>query len=83
MFQPVSLFVGLRYAKASKGNTFISFISFFSIAGIALGLMSLITVSSVMNGFEQTLKNAMLDMIPHVQLKPEDDIKASNSLKTQ
>ncbi|TLX46469.1 lipoprotein-releasing system transmembrane subunit LolC [Pseudoalteromonas phenolica] len=83
MFQPVSLFVGLRYAKASKGNAFISFISFFSIAGIALGLMSLITVSSVMNGFEQTLKNAMLDMIPHVQLKPEDEIKASNSLKTQ
>jgi len=83
MFQPVSLFVGLRYAKASKGNAFISFISFFSIAGIALGLMSLITVSSVMNGFEQTLKNAMLDMIPHVQLKPEDEIKSSNSLKTQ
>jgi len=73
MFQPVSLFVGLRYAKASKGNAFISFISFFSIAGIALGLMSLITVSSVMNGFEQTLKNAMLDMIPHVQIKPKND----------
>ncbi|TMN88736.1 lipoprotein-releasing system transmembrane subunit LolC [Pseudoalteromonas phenolica] len=83
MFQPVSLFVGLRYAKASKGNAFISFISFFSIAGIALGLMSLITVSSVMNGFEQTLKNAMLDMIPHVQLKPEREVKSSNNLKTQ
>jgi lipoprotein-releasing system permease protein len=83
MFQPVSLFVGLRYAKASKGNAFISFISFFSIAGIALGLMSLITVSSVMNGFEQTLKNAMLDMIPHVQLKPEGEVKSSNNLKAQ
>ncbi|MFY8297232.1 lipoprotein-releasing ABC transporter permease subunit [Pseudoalteromonas sp. SS15] len=83
MFQPVSLFVGLRYAKASKGNAFISFISFFSIAGIALGLMSLITVSSVMNGFEQTLKNAMLDMIPHVQLKPEGEVKSSNNLKVQ
>lgn len=69
MFQPVSLFVGLRYAKAAKGNAFISFISFFSIAGIALGLMSLITVTSVMNGFEQSLKNAMLDLVPHVQLK--------------
>ncbi|CAH9060911.1 Lipoprotein-releasing system transmembrane protein LolC [Pseudoalteromonas sp. CIP111854] len=69
MYQPVSLFVGLRYAKAAKGNAFISFISFFSIAGIALGLMSLITVSSVMNGFEQSLKTAMLDLIPHVQLR--------------
>ena len=83
MFQPVSLFVGLRYAKASKGNAFISFISFFSIAGIALGLMSLITVSSVMNGFEQTLKNAMLDMIPHVQLKPEQNSEKATNLKTQ
>ncbi|MBQ4850652.1 lipoprotein-releasing ABC transporter permease subunit [Pseudoalteromonas sp. MMG012] len=72
MFQPVSLFVGLRYAKAAKGNAFISFISFFSIAGIALGLMSLITVSSVMNGFEQSLKSAMLDLIPHVQLKADN-----------
>ncbi|KAF7773829.1 lipoprotein-releasing system permease protein [Pseudoalteromonas citrea] len=76
MFQPVSLFVGLRYAKAAKGNAFISFISFFSIAGIALGLMSLITVSSVMNGFEQSLKSAMLDLIPHVQLKTHNAAKA-------
>lgn len=76
MFQPVSLFVGLRYAKAAKGNAFISFISFFSIAGIALGLMSLITVSSVMNGFEQSLKSAMLDLIPHVQLKTHNAANA-------
>ncbi|WP_063382699.1 lipoprotein-releasing ABC transporter permease subunit [Pseudoalteromonas luteoviolacea] len=68
MFQSVSLFVGLRYSRSSKGNAFVSFISFFSIAGIALGLMSLITVNSVMNGFEQSLKSAMLDLIPHVQL---------------
>ncbi|TQF70557.1 lipoprotein-releasing ABC transporter permease subunit [Pseudoalteromonas luteoviolacea] len=68
MFQSVSLFVGLRYSRSSKGNAFVSFISFFSIAGIALGLMSLITVNSVMNGFEQSLKNAMLDLVPHVQL---------------
>ncbi|NUZ09167.1 lipoprotein-releasing ABC transporter permease subunit [Pseudoalteromonas sp. McH1-7] len=74
MFQPVSLFVGLRYSRAAKGNAFISFISFFSIAGIALGLMSLITVSSVMNGFEQTLKAAMLDLIPHVQIKESEQL---------
>ncbi|WP_440053099.1 lipoprotein-releasing ABC transporter permease subunit [Pseudoalteromonas sp. T1lg65] len=74
MFQPVSLFVGLRYSRASKGNAFISFISFFSIAGIALGLMSLITVSSVMNGFEQSLKSAILDLIPHVQIKQSEQL---------
>ncbi|NOU49004.1 lipoprotein-releasing ABC transporter permease subunit [Pseudoalteromonas sp. JBTF-M23] len=83
MFQPVSLFVGLRYAKAAKGNAFISFISFFSIAGIALGLMSLITVSSVMNGFEQSLKTAMLDLIPHVQLKQSSRSDSSAQLIKQ
>ncbi|MEI5638751.1 MULTISPECIES: lipoprotein-releasing ABC transporter permease subunit [unclassified Pseudoalteromonas] len=74
MFQPVSLFVGLRYSRAAKGNAFISFISFFSIAGIALGLMSLLTVSSVMNGFEQSLKSAMLDLIPHIQVKNSEQL---------
>ncbi|WP_063367458.1 lipoprotein-releasing ABC transporter permease subunit [Pseudoalteromonas luteoviolacea] len=82
MFQSVSLFVGLRYSRSSKGNAFVSFISFFSIAGIALGLMSLITVNSVMNGFEQSLKNAMLDLIPHVQLSEKDNHQPAASLNT-
>ncbi len=67
MFQPVSLFIGLRYSRSSKGNAFISFISFFSIAGIAIGLMALFTVSSVMNGFENSLKTNMLGLMPHVE----------------
>ncbi|MBQ4858175.1 lipoprotein-releasing ABC transporter permease subunit [Pseudoalteromonas sp. MMG007] len=69
MFQPVSLFIGLRYSRSSKGNAFISFISFFSIAGIAIGLMALFTVSSVMNGFEHSLKTNMLGLIPHVEVQ--------------
>lgn len=69
MFQPVSLFIGLRYSRSSKGNAFISFISFFSIAGIAIGLMALFTVSSVMNGFESSLKTNMLGLIPHVEVQ--------------
>lgn len=68
MIQPVSLFVGLRYSRSTKGNAFISFISFFSIAGIALGLAALIVVNSVMNGFEKNLKSSMLALIPHVQI---------------
>ena len=69
MFQPVSLFIGLRYSRSSKGNAFISFISFFSSAGIAIGLMALFTVSSVMNGFESSLKTNMLGLIPHVEVQ--------------
>ncbi|NQZ12890.1 MAG: lipoprotein-releasing ABC transporter permease subunit [Algicola sp.] len=66
MFQPLSLFIGLRYSRANKGNSFISFISFFSIAGIALGVLSLIVVVSVMNGFEAQLKDKILGVIPQV-----------------
>jgi lipoprotein-releasing system permease protein len=78
MFYPLSAFIGLRYAKASKGSHFIAFINFFSVAGIALGLMSLITVLSVMNGFEGELKSRNLGITPHilVQNKPDVDITA-------
>ena len=76
MFYPLSAFIGLRYAKASKGSHFIAFINFFSVAGIALGLMALITVLSVMNGFEGELKLRNLGITPHVLVdnKPEDTL---------
>ncbi|WP_102794960.1 lipoprotein-releasing ABC transporter permease subunit [Bowmanella denitrificans] len=66
MFYPISAFIGLRYARASKGNPFIAFINAFSVAGIALGLTALITVSSVMNGFEGELKKRILGINPHM-----------------
>ena len=69
MFYPLSAFIGLRYAKASKGSHFIAFINFFSVAGIALGLMALITVLSVMNGFEGELKLRNLGITPHILVK--------------
>lgn len=79
MFYPLSAFIGLRYAKASKGSHFIAFINFFSVAGIALGLMALIIVLSVMNGFEGELKLRNLGITPHVlvQNKPDVDITAN------
>ena len=60
---PYELAVGLRYTRARKGsgrNSFISFISFISMAGIVLGVAALITVLSVMNGFQQELRNRIL-----------------------
>ncbi|WP_462159340.1 FtsX-like permease family protein [Pseudoalteromonas sp. GB56] len=69
MYKPVSLFIGLRYSRLSKGSAFVSFVSFFSIAGIALGITALFTVISVMSGFESNLKNSMLSMIPHLQFE--------------
>lgn len=77
MFYPISAFVGLRYAKAAKGSHFIAFINFFSVVGIALGLMALITVLAVMNGFEGELKMRNLGITPHI-LVAQSTNKPSN-----
>lgn len=60
--------IGLRYARAKRTNHFISFISFSSIAGLALGVAVLITVLSVMNGFDRELRERILGMVPHATL---------------
>lgn len=65
-FLPIA--IGLRYARAKRSNHFISFISFSSIAGLALGVMVLITVLSVMNGFDRELRQRVLGMVPHATL---------------
>lgn len=66
MYKPLSFFIGLRYTRAKRRNHFISFISLTSILGIALGVTALITVISVMNGFEKELRGRMLGMSAHV-----------------
>lgn len=68
MFQPINCFIGLRYSQSRSRKGFVSFITFFSIAGILLGVASLITVVSVMNGFEGELKKRVLGLVPHVVL---------------
>ncbi|HED19634.1 MAG TPA: lipoprotein-releasing system transmembrane subunit LolC, partial [Gammaproteobacteria bacterium] len=62
MFRPLALYIGLRYTGAKRRNHFISFISLISIVGIGLGVAALITVLSVMNGFEQELRTRILGM---------------------
>ncbi|HEX2795769.1 MAG TPA: lipoprotein-releasing ABC transporter permease subunit [Immundisolibacter sp.] len=66
MFKPYEVFIGLRYTRAKRRNHFISFISLVSMAGIGLGVMALITVISVMNGFEEELRSRILGMVAHV-----------------
>jgi lipoprotein-releasing system permease protein len=66
MFQPISVFIGLRYSRSKNNTGFVSFITFFSTVGILLGVASLITVVSVMNGFESELKKRILGIIPHI-----------------
>ena len=63
---PLELFIGLRYLRAKKRNHFISFISLISILGTAIAIAVLITVLSVMNGFQEELRNRILVMTSHV-----------------
>ncbi len=65
MFRPLELYIGLRYTRAKRRNHFISFISLVSMLGIALGVTALITVISVMNGFEKELRERILGMVAH------------------
>ena len=74
---PYELAVGLRYTRARKGsgrNTFISFISLISMAGIALGVAALIVVLSVMNGFQQELRNRILAVASHIEIRGMPEI---------
>ena len=69
---PYELAVGVRYTRARKGsgrNTFISFISLTSMAGIALGVAALIVVLSVMNGFQEELRNRILAVASHIEIR--------------
>ena len=74
MFYPLSLFIGLRYTKSKRNNKFVSFVSFFSTGGITLGVLALITVLSVMNGFEAELKTRILGTVPHAIISNEDEL---------
>ena len=73
MFRPLEFFIGLRYTRAKRRNHFISFISLVSILGIAVGVTALITVISVMNGFDRELKDRILGMVAHATVEGVDE----------
>ena len=68
MFQPVPVFVGLRYSLAREHGFFVSFITWVSLVGVALGVAALITVLSVMNGLESELRTRLLSLTAHASL---------------
>ena len=69
---PYELLIGLRYTRAKRRNHFISFISMTSMAGIALGIMALIVVLSVMNGFQEELRTRILGVAAHMEITGGD-----------
>ncbi|MGA2550596.1 MAG: lipoprotein-releasing ABC transporter permease subunit [Burkholderiaceae bacterium] len=75
MTLPFELQIGLRYTRAGKrrqgagsGNGLISFVSLISVLGIGLGVAALITVLSVMNGFQKEVRDRMLGVLAHIEI---------------
>ncbi len=79
MFRPLAVFIGTRYTRAKRRNHYISFISLASMMGLALGVLAMIVVLSVMNGFQKEMSSRILGMVPHAAiagLHPLDDWRA-------
>lgn len=68
MYKPLPLYIGLRYMRAKKKSHFVSFISLTSMIGIAMGVMVLITVLSVMNGFHDQIYKNFFGMAPEITI---------------
>ncbi|MYD78648.1 MAG: lipoprotein-releasing system transmembrane subunit LolC, partial [Gammaproteobacteria bacterium] len=68
MIRPFEIFIGLRYIRAKRRTRFISFITATSVLGIIIGVWALISVLSVMNGFERELKSRILTVASHIRV---------------
>jgi lipoprotein-releasing system permease protein len=71
MFQPVAVFVGLRYSLAREHGFFVSFITWVSLLGVAVGVAILIVVLSVMNGLGNELRDRLLSTSAHATLSAD------------
>ena len=81
--KPLSLsrFVAFRYVSAGKSSHLVSFMSAISIFGLALGLAILIIVLSVMNGFDQEMRQSVLGIVPHITLSSEENLNETQWLE--
>ena len=80
MFRPLFAFIGTRYTRAKRRNHFVSFISLTSMIGLALGVIVMIVVLSVMNGFDHEMRTRVLGMVPHATIESGEPISDWQSL---
>jgi len=83
MLHSLPLYIGLRYLRAKRRNHFISFISGVSMIGLALGVMVLIIVLSVMNGFDREMRDRVLGMVPHAQIMLPGEMTNASFIREQ
>ena len=76
----ISVFLALKYFR-SRDRNFISFHSGMAIFGIAIGVLILILVTSVMNGFQRELKEKILETIPHASILGDIRLNEFTSLE--
>ena len=74
MFRPLSIFIGARYTRAKRRSHFVSFISLTSMIGLALGVLVMMVVLSVMNGFDREMRTKVLGMVPHATVESSQPI---------
>src|SRR5579862_8676951 len=78
MFGAFERAVAGRYLRARKGERFVSIIAIFSLVGIALGVATLIVVTSVMSGFQTELVSRFLGVNGHVTIEAYAGQKITN-----
>ena len=69
MIQNSSIMIGVRYVHARRGNYFSKLISYASILGMALGMAVLLTIISIMNGFESEIRQRVLGLDGHIEIE--------------
>ena len=71
-------YIATRYVSVNKRSQLVSFMSAISIFGIALGIAILITVLSVMNGFDREMRENVLGIVPHLTIQTEENLTADD-----
>ncbi|MFZ9583989.1 MAG: lipoprotein-releasing ABC transporter permease subunit [Pseudohongiellaceae bacterium] len=66
MQRSLAVYIGSRYASLRSGTLMVGFISGLTVIGLALGVAVLITVLSVMNGFDREMQQRILGLVPHI-----------------
>jgi lipoprotein-releasing system permease protein len=83
MFHPLSLYIGLRYVRARSHKFFVSFITWASLVGVGVGVAALIVILSVMNGFENELRDRLLSLGAHARVTANENAAAPTPAEWQ
>lgn len=78
MFHPLPLYIGLRYVRARSHKFFVSFITWASLVGVGVGVAALIVILSVMNGFENELRDRLLSLSAHARVTASAVVSATD-----